>query len=90
MTMLFTEQRCGWNIDHDIEMMPSCHNLLLGQQADGGGIFDVLSDEEECWMPESSGLSMEESPMREHGRAAHDEHGVDASQPAVEGHAPAR
>jgi hypothetical protein len=57
--------------------------LLSCQQAEGGGIFDVLSDEEDCWMPELSGMSWEESPVRALGWAARDGHEVEASRPSL-------
>ena len=50
-------------------------------QAEGGGIFDVLSDEEDCWMAEPSGLSDNDTPVQVRGWAAHGEHaGADRRQ----------
>lgn len=38
------------------------------EQAEGGGIFDVLSDGEDCWMAEPSGLSADDPSLQERGR----------------------
>ena len=53
-------------------------------QAEGGGIFDVLSDEEDLWMVEPSGLSAHASPAQARGWAAHGDRGRPARGPSPE------